>query len=134
MAEHVWPSGRDLIAAERRRQVETEGWTEEHDREHGPQMLAAAAQAYWHNDPQYWPWHGDWWKPKSQFRNLVRAGALYMAALDITASNAVPGRGYYESLIRYVADDIDGLLAEIRAALAPSDPATDTGGEGRGDG
>ena len=36
-------SGADLIAAERRRQIEAEGWTPEHDAEHGGESLAIAA-------------------------------------------------------------------------------------------
>ena len=29
-----------------------------------------------------WPWAQDFWKPKDQLRNLVRAGALIAAAID----------------------------------------------------
>ncbi len=39
-------TGAELIAAERRRQVEQEGWTPEHDDEHGDGSLALAAVCY----------------------------------------------------------------------------------------
>ncbi len=40
------PSGVELIAAERRRQVEEEGWSVEHDAEHPDGALALAAAVY----------------------------------------------------------------------------------------
>lgn len=39
-------TGIELIAEERRRQVESEGWTPEHDAEHTSGQLAAAAAVY----------------------------------------------------------------------------------------
>lgn len=38
--------GAEMIAAERARQVDAEGWTAEHDRSHGDQSLAWAAASY----------------------------------------------------------------------------------------
>jgi len=78
------------IAAERVRQVEAEGWTPAHDDAHRTGEMARAAGCYaltgWTmpNDPpamRYWPWHAEWWKPKSLHRNQVRAGALLVAEL-----------------------------------------------------
>lgn len=90
MAGHA---GVDLIAAERRRQVEAEGWTPEHDDEHANGELIRAAYCYArHVDVPYtegttpaplWPWHDDWWKPSEDpVRNLVKAGALIAAEID----------------------------------------------------
>jgi hypothetical protein len=58
-----------LIAAERRRQVTDEGWTPEHDRDHGAELAVAGSQyalAAWaelnptvpryDTDPMDWPW------------------------------------------------------------------------------
>lgn len=39
-------NGIELIAAERQRQIEVEGWTAEHDDEHGDQDMARAAACY----------------------------------------------------------------------------------------
>jgi hypothetical protein len=39
-------SGTELIAEERQRQIEVEGWTPEHDDEHDDEQLAAAAAYY----------------------------------------------------------------------------------------
>lgn len=84
--------GADLIREERRRQIEVEGYDTMHDRHNTPQVLCRAAVGYaLHEDPSklvadaaanLWPWTKDFWKPKDQLRNLVRAGALIAAAID----------------------------------------------------
>lgn len=90
------PTGVDLIADERARQMGEEGWTAEHDDEHTSGELGRAAQAYlfaveqpvyWSaasgNVPVAWPWHSEWWKPSDDpIRNLVKAGALIAAEID----------------------------------------------------
>jgi hypothetical protein len=82
-------TGQQLIAAERQRQIESEGWNASHDDEHGPETLELAAMCYRDavNEesalPAQWPWSPEWWKPKSRQRNLERAGALYQAAAEV---------------------------------------------------
>lgn len=103
----------DEIAAERRRQIEVEGWTPEHDDEHGNRQMAQAAACYaeqyvgrywvfaersdgelrYQSDemPDDWPWSSGWWKPKTPRRDLIRAAALLVAEierLDRLAPNA----------------------------------------------
>lgn len=90
-------SGVQLITDERKRQVEKEGWTEQHDYQHdsGELAIAAACYAMPHIDRKYkkhpsnyvpkkWPWEWDWWKPtpKDRIRELVKAGALIAAEID----------------------------------------------------
>jgi len=86
-------SGVDLIAVERRRQTQAEGWTPDHDDEHQHRELVAAAVAYasyagqnhWRpgEQPPGWPWGTSWWKPSGeQVRDLVKAGALIAAEID----------------------------------------------------
>lgn len=100
-------SGADLIAAERRRQIEQEGWTAEHDDGHVDFEMAGAASSYaqhvqgkaWlytkENPSDYqeveeilipdeWPidWDLKWFKPTSPLRDLVKAGALIAAEID----------------------------------------------------
>lgn len=86
-------TGIDLIAEERHRQVESEGWTAEHDDGHDRGQIAVAALNYlmfvcdnrrFGDDVTYrWPWSGAWWKPSdSNIRNLVKAGALIAAEID----------------------------------------------------
>ena len=82
-------SGADLIAAERRRQIDAEGWTPEHDDEHTAHELVYAAVAYAKaaaNDPFHayqWPWAGASFKRcHDPIRNLVKAGALIAAEID----------------------------------------------------
>lgn len=92
-------SGVDLIAAERRRQIETEGWSNGHDDRHMDEELARAAAVYACPDriggPEPWPlrqrifhmlWPFDlsWYKPtpKDRIRELTKAGALCAAEID----------------------------------------------------
>ena len=78
------------VAAERRRQIEAEGWTPEHDDEHSVGELAKAAACYalvsagFNPDATItvWPWHRLWWKPSDKRRNLVKAGALILAEIE----------------------------------------------------
>jgi hypothetical protein len=84
--------GVDLIAAERRRQVEEEGWTAEHDEQWINDQLSRAAACYALAGTaptrglvclrDLWPWDNCWWRPKTRVANLVRAGALIAAELD----------------------------------------------------
>jgi len=81
-------AARDVLA-ERRRQIDAEGWTPEHDDEHsrGEMALAAACYAVADNDPRaepppLWPWDTEWWKPTSERRMLVKAGALILAEIE----------------------------------------------------
>lgn len=91
-------NGVERIAAERRRQVDSEGWTPEHDDEHQRDELAWAAVCYaapsivfsQGRDP--WPWAREWDKRprhaaqgetlQSRMRALEKAGALIAAELD----------------------------------------------------
>jgi hypothetical protein len=94
-------TGIELIANERRRQIESEGWTPEHDDEHSDNEIAQAARAYISRAismgrypgistrsgaaacPYGWPWDEKWWKPSPEpIRNLVKAGALIAAEID----------------------------------------------------
>jgi len=102
----------DEIAAERRRQIEAEGWTPEHDDTHGDGSLAAAAAAYaehaadWARAadfrtypralaPRIWPWSTKWWKPKDRRRDLIRAAALIVAEVE-RLDRATPRTGTEE--------------------------------------
>lgn len=91
------------IAAERRRQIEAESWSPDHDDRHTRGELARAASCYAvvggmgdstrdHYRPghpprscatgQGWPWDAEWWKPKDRRRDLIRAGALIVAEIE----------------------------------------------------
>ena len=96
-------TGIELIADERKRQIEKEGWTGEHDAEHVHGELAQAAMCYADPNPNKdplgskapivlhpshttvkWPFSPDWWKPSpdDRIRELVKAGALIAAEVD----------------------------------------------------
>lgn len=92
------------VLAERQRQISEEGWTPEHDDEHGGGQMAGAAACYashvnargWVLDgledglnvyqteptPDAWPWDEPWWKPTDPRRDLVKAGALILAEIE----------------------------------------------------
>ncbi|MDR3418677.1 MAG: hypothetical protein P4L83_21095 [Nevskia sp.] len=86
------------IAAERRRQIEVEGWDPAHDDQHGNGQLGRAAAyyaahgaAFTYEAPDYallvsvvslWPWALEWKKPKDARSNLIRAGALIVAEIE----------------------------------------------------
>lgn len=81
-------AARDVLA-ERRRQIEAEGWTPEHDDEHGAGEMAAAAACYALNAAgcgcevaRNWPWDRSWWKPSTARRDLVKAAALILAEIE----------------------------------------------------
>lgn len=81
-------AGVELIAEERQRQIEQEGYTAEHDSQHNANEFVLAAKAYIDcNFPKThpidtWPWLSDGFKPKDYISNLKRAGALIAAAID----------------------------------------------------
>jgi len=94
------------VLAERKRQVEAEGWTPEHDDAHTDCSLILAAITYAKGSAtdtpdrsvmdqfgasgtpyevhSLWPisWAKDWFKPKSRRSDLVKAGALILAEID----------------------------------------------------
>jgi hypothetical protein len=79
------------VLAERRRQVEVEGWAAERDDKYINCELARAAATYAtcsHIEQlklcgeQVWPWHPDWWKRSTYRADLVKAGALVLAEIE----------------------------------------------------
>lgn len=91
-AAAITPAARDVLA-ERRRQVEVEGWTQEHDDEHESGEIAKAAACYALQSAmpgnqgdylRFWPaqWDSSWWRPRDRRRDLVRAAALLLAEIE----------------------------------------------------
>lgn len=85
------------IVAERRRQIEIEGWTPDHDDQHDAGELAGAGAAYALNaacvlhpfngtpldePPESFLFEKSWWKPKGPRRDLIRAAALIVAEIE----------------------------------------------------
>lgn len=124
-----------LIAAERQRQMEAEGWSRSHDdSEHQSGELVHAAISYalhpFSNErladdhrvpagtavPEHWPWDTEWWKPtpKDRVRELTKAGALIVAEIDrltsATAPLALPESGSLEAEVTR----LEAELAEVR--------------------
>jgi len=89
-------TGTELIAEERKRQIEEEGWTSEHDDKHYDAEMADAAVCYALDGRRiikwgfskvkaeatikidrnlFWPWDESWWKPEAS--SLIENGAPY---------------------------------------------------------
>ncbi len=101
--------GASLIADERVRQIDAEGWTAAHDDLHDECELLDAALCYSGVAGSQildgdggaeakemmlggWPWDRAWWKPSSDpIRNLVKAGALIAAEIDRLQRKAAGG-------------------------------------------
>ncbi|AVR56975.1 hypothetical protein PBI_TRISCUIT_103 [Microbacterium phage Triscuit] len=93
--------GADRIKQERIRQVDEEGYDDQHDIGHQMQLIEAASvymtlavaqingvsereikRAGHPKDAGAWPWGRNQYKPKDLIRNLERSGALIAAAID----------------------------------------------------
>ena len=104
-SRHPGNAGAELIAEERKRQIEKEGFTAEHDANHLCSELTDAAvmyamRAYWKKriDPMIigtdempgimWPFGIEFFKPSNEpwpdgrIKDLVKAGALIAAEID----------------------------------------------------
>jgi len=95
-------TGIELIAEERQRQIEKEGWTKEHDdKQYGALAIAGASYALdtvakykelkrtwakvFHSTASLiWPYGIEWFKPTPDdpVRQLTKAGALIAAEID----------------------------------------------------
>ena len=81
------------VIAERRRQIEVEGWTPDHDAtEHNPSTLARHGAAYlltaggnMKAAKDLWSWDDEWFKPDEvrPRRDYVRGLALGLAGLEL---------------------------------------------------
>jgi hypothetical protein len=94
------------VLAERQRQIDKEGWTPEHDDQHGDHSMSVAAACYTLCGlpglsvgtvtvfPDLWRWTGwseQWWKPKDRRNNLIRAAALLLAEIERMDRVSGPG-------------------------------------------
>ncbi|WP_447880085.1 hypothetical protein [Serratia fonticola] len=80
------------VMTERQRQINAEGWTSEHDDEHENNEMAFAAACYalyagnpypgQGYTPPEWPWDAEFWRPSTERRDLVKAGALILAEIE----------------------------------------------------
>ncbi|WP_236870698.1 hypothetical protein [Burkholderia pseudomallei] len=89
-ARHALTDAARDVLAERRRQVDQEGWTPAHDDQYGDHEMSCAAGCYAMctlahpagDPPPEWPWAANWWKPTTHRQNLVKAGALILASIE----------------------------------------------------
>jgi hypothetical protein len=106
----------EAIRAERRRQIEIEGFTTDHDDEHDTEALFNAGYAYYshtigkavydHGIPTCWPWEARWWKPKDARRNLERAGALMLADQERWERDGLPPQALTDQVLRQIIAEL----------------------------
>lgn len=89
-------NGIELIAAERKRQIEELGYDYTHDHLYKSNQLALAGATYaltpvinefmidQQGKPYLWPWNLEYWKPtpEDRVKELSKAGALIAAQID----------------------------------------------------
>jgi hypothetical protein len=115
-----------MIRAERQRQITEEGYTAEYDKEHQEHEALVLAAATYEMEPRHrgeypicWPFDFKYWKPgqpgstDGRIRELVKSGALYMAAKDLMEAKEIeiPLKQAVCEKIDLVAEQIAGLLA-----------------------
>jgi len=119
-------TGFQLIKKERQRQIDVEGWTPEHDKKYQNHELFKAAACYYAAErcrainrgkpyfPKGWPFDESWWKPSpdDRIKELVKAGALYMADCNLSGTQS-------NHWVEACAADIDKLL-NIKVKWEPS--------------
>ena len=111
--------GFKLIIAERKRQIESEGYTAEHDSQYKCDELFIAgccyhsAQRFRENSlvdsetlPLSWPFLRSVWKPSpdNRVKELTKAGALLQAHVDLSGSELAT------QMVEICAKEIDELL------------------------
>ena len=89
--------GIELIAKEREKQIFEKGYTFGSDAQHNDQSLLGAAVCYaektlmpGQKTVYNWPWSRESFKPTSDIRNLVKAGALIAAEIDRLSTDENP--------------------------------------------
>jgi len=89
-------TGVELIAIERKRQIEELGFDYSNDKLYDNEQLARAGATYAlrpglvrinydvHEKPFLWPWEKKYWKPtpEDRIKELTKAGALIAAQID----------------------------------------------------
>ncbi len=122
-------TGVELIAAERERQLVAEGWTPEHDDQHGFEELALAAACYAAPGNVYegtvnnrvvkvedaWPWNAEDFKPDRDVRAWIfKQGGSPHSTVVLNRQNLREGR--IRELVKagaLIAAEIDRLAAAV---------------------
>ncbi len=131
-------TGIELIANERKRQIEIEGYTTKHDKQYENEELANAAACYamsirhrtkyqslnvetkrWF--PRWFPWHDKHWKPtpEDRVRELIKAGALISAEID--RLNNIEDKEIIDCKLESKAPEMLALLQEFLQMVSDYD-------------
>lgn len=101
-----YEAAREAIEAERRRQIDVEGYDRDHDRGNAAKLNMAGLAYFQHAEPPaegvrmrpswdgsaipvLWPWAPEYWKPSTDpCRDLEKAGALFLACIEAAPHTA----------------------------------------------
>lgn len=111
-------TGAELIAEERKRQIEAEGFTPESDLQYKNGELFYAGCCYHsaarlresgcdpRTPPTDWPFAKEFWKPSpdNRIKEIVKSGALLQAHIDLTGSDLAI------EMVKVCSREIDELL------------------------
>jgi hypothetical protein len=119
----MWDEALHEIQAERRRQIEAEGYDVSHDDDHDGEEILSAAIVFLSSAtgtitgpevPHEWPWSAASWKPGPADRDYVRSGALAMAEAERRQRAGLPSN---PATTHILSAAVDGL-ARLRGASA----------------
>lgn len=117
-------TGIQRIEAERKRQIEAEGYDAAHDDKHDNGELEEAGHCYANVGdtlaigikvadvpPEGWPWEEEWWKiGGTPERCYEKAGALFLAESDrLERAGDMHGSGFAKGMAIAIGDRIDAL-------------------------
>lgn len=134
-SQHMSQAAIDVLA-ERRRQIEAEGFGADIDRKYDRGELTRAAATYalsflsarvWDGLRSsmrnvivwLWPWDGEWFKPNRGRRDLVKAAALLLAEIEREDRLFAELRGKHGTVV------IDDHRISTHAAEFPREPDWD---------
>lgn len=142
-------TGIELIAEERKRQLEKCGWTSEHDDNETDDQLANAAATYaipaWTRSMLVdiigskditgdicptWPWDPVWWKPSpnDRIKELSKAGALIAAEIDRlqrASVNKANGLVFLEDVIDWLEEHVNDYIVNDNTNPNTGEPGKD---------
>lgn len=120
LTEPAVVTGAEAVRRERDRQ-RSKGYTEEHDDNHNPRNLVKAGHAFASGNSTWWPWDKRGFHPRETIWNLVRAGAMYLAAEQFTERHGYDwGDDQSPTTLRLAVEArLDRLFKEAAAYLTP---------------
>lgn len=109
-----------MVYEERDRQISMLRYTPDFDDAQGSMVLFIASQVYAGQEPvSAWPWKARYYKPRGAVSDLVRSGALLLAAMDVEARAGRTWRpAAWSARLNATIDRLALTLAEAAEVIA----------------